>query len=157
MPNDKLTPKQERFIAEYTVEYNGTQAAIAAGYAKKGAAVTAAKLLINPKVARALAKHQQKVEKNCGVNEEYVIDTVKECVERCMQRVPVMLPGKGTQAKDAEGNDIWRFDAMPALKGCEMLGKHIGMFTEKHALDDKTSELLERIYRGRERAARGSS
>ena len=37
----KLTPKQKRFVAEYLKDFNGTQAAIRAGFSPKRAAETA--------------------------------------------------------------------------------------------------------------------
>lgn len=46
MPKDiHLTPQQERFCQEYAVDYNGTNAAIRAGYAEKTAASQASRLL----------------------------------------------------------------------------------------------------------------
>ena len=41
----KLTAKQIRFVDEYLVDFNGTQAAIRAGYSEKTAAATATGLL----------------------------------------------------------------------------------------------------------------
>ena len=52
----KLTVRQQAFVAEYLVDLNATQAAIRAGYSSKGADVTASKLLVVPKVARAVAE-----------------------------------------------------------------------------------------------------
>ena len=43
----KLTARQERFVAEYLVGLNGTQAAIRAGYARKTANRESARLLSN--------------------------------------------------------------------------------------------------------------
>ncbi len=52
----KVTHRQQAFAREYLVDYNGTQAAIRAGYSKKGAHVEASKNLKNPKVQAELAK-----------------------------------------------------------------------------------------------------
>lgn len=49
-----LTPKERLFIAEYLKDKNGSRAAIAAGYKKAGAAVTASKLIRKPNVAEAI-------------------------------------------------------------------------------------------------------
>lgn len=49
-----LTPKQRRFVSEYLVDQNGTQAAIRAGYQPIGAAVQASRLLTNPKIAQQI-------------------------------------------------------------------------------------------------------
>jgi hypothetical protein len=53
-----MTPKQQRFALEYAVDLNGTRAAVAAGYGKAGAHVTASRLLRNPKVQKALQARQ---------------------------------------------------------------------------------------------------
>ena len=55
-----MTPKQERFVAEYLKDLNATQAAIRAGYAKKNADVTGPRLLGNVGIAEAIAAGQQR-------------------------------------------------------------------------------------------------
>jgi len=56
----KLTPKQERFVSEYLIDLNGTQAAIRAGYSPKTANEQAARLLANVSVAAEVAKRSRK-------------------------------------------------------------------------------------------------
>jgi len=53
-PRPKLTPKQERFVEEYLVDRNATQAAIRAGYNPKTAGTQGARLLKHDGVAEAL-------------------------------------------------------------------------------------------------------
>lgn len=53
-----LTPKQQRFVDEYMIDLNGTQAAIRAGYAESGARTEGARLLANANVAAAIAAVQ---------------------------------------------------------------------------------------------------
>ena len=50
-----LTAKQARFVEEYMIDLNATQAAIRAGYSEKGAEVQGHRLLRNAKVAAAVA------------------------------------------------------------------------------------------------------
>jgi phage terminase small subunit len=50
-----LTPKQGRFVEEYLVDCNATQAALRAGYSPKGASVRGAVLLTNSKVLMRLS------------------------------------------------------------------------------------------------------
>jgi phage terminase small subunit len=45
-----LTAKQQRFIEEYTVDFNGAQAATRAGYAPRSARITASRLLTNDNI-----------------------------------------------------------------------------------------------------------
>lgn len=49
-----LTPKQQRFVAEYLLDLNATQAAVRAGYSAKTAHSAGPRLLANVEVARAL-------------------------------------------------------------------------------------------------------
>lgn len=55
----KLTPKQRRFVEEYLVDLNATQAAIRAGYCAKTAESQASRLLRNVKVAAAIHEAAQ--------------------------------------------------------------------------------------------------
>ncbi|BBL24991.1 terminase small subunit [Comamonas terrigena] len=55
----ELTPKQERFVAEYLIDLNATQAAIRTGYSAKTAASQGARLLKQGGVARAVQAAQQ--------------------------------------------------------------------------------------------------
>lgn len=50
-----LTAKQQRFVAEYAVDLNATQAAIRAGYSAKTASVIGSENLGKPEIASALA------------------------------------------------------------------------------------------------------
>ena len=51
---NKLTAKQERFVAEYLIDLNATQAAIRAGYSEKTANAQAGRLLVNVSVQNAI-------------------------------------------------------------------------------------------------------
>lgn len=56
----KLTPRQERFVQEYLIDLNATQAAIRAGYSKKTADVQGPRLLGNVGVCAAINKGRAK-------------------------------------------------------------------------------------------------
>ena len=68
-----LTAKQQRFIEEYVVDMNGTQAAIRAGYAPRSARVAASRLLIKDNVTAALADKRAKISTKLEVTAERVI------------------------------------------------------------------------------------
>ena len=55
----KSAEKRAIFVREYLIERNGTRAAIAAGFSAKSAAVTASKLLKNPKIQAELTRLQK--------------------------------------------------------------------------------------------------
>jgi phage terminase small subunit len=54
-----LTPKRRRFVEEYRVDWNATQAAIRAGYSRKTAGSQAHDLLKKPEIQEALAEVMQ--------------------------------------------------------------------------------------------------
>lgn len=69
----KLTPKQERFVAEYLIHGDATKAATAAGYSAKTAAQQGYQLLQNPSVAAVLGAKQKKLADKYEVTAERVI------------------------------------------------------------------------------------
>src|SRR3954468_17583516 len=55
-----LNPKQQRFIQEYLIDLNATQAAIRAGYSTKGASTQGERLLRNGEIAAAVQTGQNR-------------------------------------------------------------------------------------------------
>ena len=126
----ELSPKRARFVEEYLVDLNATQAAIRAGYSEKTAYSQAERLLRNVEVKAAIEKASEERSKKVGLSQEYVVKNLLEIVERSMQRAPV-LTMKGEQVQDDQGRDVWQFDAKNANKALELLGKHLGMYRDK--------------------------
>lgn len=71
-----LTPKQQRFVEEYLVDLNATQAAIRAGYSKRSAEVEGSRLLRNAKVAAEVAAARAKLSEAAEVSAERVMREV---------------------------------------------------------------------------------
>lgn len=69
----KLTAKQERFVEEYLIDLNATQAAIRAGYSQKTARVTASKLLTKANIQAAIAERQKEIRKRNDVTIDRLI------------------------------------------------------------------------------------
>lgn len=120
-----LNVRQQRFVAEYLIDLNATAAYKRAGYAAKGnaAEVSACQLLSNPKVAKAVEDAMDKRSNDLGIDAKYVLTTIKATIERCAQAEPVM--------RDGAPSGEYKFDAAAVLKGAELLGKHLKMFTDK--------------------------
>lgn len=133
---EKLTPKQEAFVREYLVDLNATQAAKRAGYRGNDVTLGAvgAENLKKPQIARVVAEAQAKLSAKVEVTQEYVLSNLKEILERCMQRAPVMVrEGREmVQAKDEEGRHVWAFNAKGAVMAVTKLGEHRGMFKTVH-------------------------
>jgi phage terminase small subunit len=120
----ELTAKQRCFVDEYLVDLNATQAAIRAGYSERTANEQGSRLLANVSVAAAVQKAMDARAEKVGVSAQYVLQTIVDTIERCKQAEPV---------RDREGNQTgeYKFDAAAVLKGAELLGKHLKLFTEK--------------------------
>ena len=132
-----LTPKQQRFVEEYLIDLNATQAYIRAGYAVKSedvAAATASKLLRNAKVQEAIQEAQKKLSERTGITQEYVLSNIQKVIERCMQHEAVQArDGSPLLVEGPEGDlaCLFEFKETGALKGLELLGRHLGLFVDK--------------------------
>lgn len=69
----KLTNKQKRFCEEYLVDFNGTQAAIRAGYSKKSANEQAARLLARPAAQEFIREMQAATSQKMEITREMVV------------------------------------------------------------------------------------
>lgn len=132
---DKLTAKQNMFCKEYLVDLNATQAAIRAGYSTRTAKAIGQENLTKPVIQERIQKLIQKREQRTEITADYVLQTIHETVERCRQSYPV-LDRRGNQVycETPEGDMLpaYVFDSKGVLKGCELLGKHLTLFTDKH-------------------------
>ena len=63
MASKPLTPKQARFVAEFLIDCNATQAAIRAGYSSKTAASVGQENLRKPEIAARIAEHEARLRK----------------------------------------------------------------------------------------------
>lgn len=68
-----LNPRQQRFVEEYLVDLNGTQAAIRAGYAVRGADVQASRLLGDARIAAAITAGRVKLSERTEVSQDRVL------------------------------------------------------------------------------------
>ncbi|MHC1628202.1 MAG: terminase small subunit [Candidatus Nezhaarchaeales archaeon] len=132
----------EFFVVEYPKDFNGTQAAIRAGYSKKTAKQQATRLLskvyIQEAIGNALGERIEKTK----IDAAWVLKRAQLINDRCTQVVPVM------EKVDGEWKDTgeFKFDSSGANKSLEIIGKHVDVqaFLEKsrHELTGKDGEPL---------------
>lgn len=73
MPGKKNDTRQDRFCREYVVDFNGTQAAIRAGYSKKTAAEQSSRLLRNVNIQAKIKALTEKVAQKLEISQEKVL------------------------------------------------------------------------------------
>ena len=88
----QITFKQQRFVEEYPVDRNATQAAIRAGYSKKTAYSQGQRLLKNVEVAKAIETGHEILRKRCAVSVESLTEELEEA------RLLAMADEKGASA-----------------------------------------------------------
>lgn len=71
-----LTAKQQRFVEEYLIDLNATQAAIRAGYSAETARQIGSENLSKPYIAAAIAERQAKVSAKLGLTLETHLATL---------------------------------------------------------------------------------
>lgn len=153
-----MTPKQERFVQEYLIDLNATQAARRAGYSKKTAEFQGSRLLRNVKVQVEISRLRAEQAEAASISAKWVLDNLIEVSERCMQKTPVMKFDREEkcmrQITDENREGVWQFDASGANRALELIGKHIGMFVDKHDVTVREG-LQELMRRAEERLTAG--
>lgn len=74
----KLTPKQARFVQEYLIDLNATQAALRAGYSPKTAEQIAYKLVQKSSVQQAIQELQSKLAKEAQIDAVQVLKQLQD-------------------------------------------------------------------------------
>lgn len=123
----KLTAKQERFIEEYLVDLNATQAAIRAGYSEKAAKETGCENLTKPNIAEEIAKRRKALSEKTGLNAEFFDKEVMEYLHTS-KAIPIEI----------DGNSTTKYDTAGVGKALDMIGRRLNLFT--HTVDHKSSD-----------------
>ena len=129
----KLTDKQKRFVEEYLVDLNATQAAIRAGYSEQTAYSIGQRLLKKVEVQEAIQQAQNKRTTRTQITQDEVIRRLIENVDISMGKkaTVITIPSKSENG-EVMGNDVAQFVYEPsaANKALELLGKHLGIFKD---------------------------
>lgn len=165
-----MTAKQKRFCDEYLVDLNATQAAIRSGYSEKYANTNASKLLQNTAIKEYIAKKMAEREERTEITQDKVLRELaliafsnaadyaavveKEAVDDEKNPVvyrtvePVLTEELTEDQKKAiavikKGRDGFEVKPYDKIRALELIGKHIGMFTDKVELNGQVNNPME--------------
>ena len=149
-----LNPKQQRFVEEYLIDLNATQAAIRAGYSKKTAHVTGHENLSKPKIAEALQERMAARADRTEITQDRVLvelakigfsdprrilsasggihDTQDWADETAGALSSLEVVSRPYGAPDEDGRRVpelvHKIKFWDKLAALEKMGKHLGMF-----------------------------
>lgn len=147
-----MTQKQKRFVEEYLLDLNATQAAIRAGYSPGTANEQGARLLANVSISRAIAQQMADRSRRTGVNADRV---VLELARIAFANAGDLIDaGDATLKDDASRDDLAAIQSIKVkdmgdmgiereirmadkLKALELLGRHLGIFNDRLRLDGR--------------------
>ena len=144
-----MTEKQRRFVEEYLIDLNATQAAIRAGYSPKTARDIGCENLTKPNIQAAIDRAMAERSRRTGINQDRVIQEIAKLA--FLNPVDVIDMDEATVRGEAHRDDTAciasvKVKTIPTedgaiterevktydkLKALELLGKHLGMFTDK--------------------------
>ena len=116
----KLGAKMLRFVDEYMIDLNACAAVLRAGYKTRNRDVMAAQLMQHPLVKREIANRTAERREKMELSAEYVIHKLINIVENT-----------------DEGNP------QAALRGLELLGKHLGLFKDRQEISGPDGGAIE--------------
>lgn len=149
----KLTKKQKLFVEEYLIDLNATQAAIRAGYSSNTAKEIGYENLIKPHIKSAIDKAMAERSRRTGVNADRIIQELAKIA--FLNPTDVINMNEATIKGDSNRDDTAAISSVKVkriptedgditerevrtydkIKALELLGKHIGMFTDKFKVE----------------------
>ncbi len=144
-----MTKKQQRFVDEYLIDLNATQAAIRAGYSPDTAQQMGSENLSKPVIRNAIDKAIAERSRRTGINQDRVINEIAKVA--FLNPADVIDLNEAAVRDDADRDDTAciasiKVKTIPTdegviserevktydkLKALELLGKHLGMFTDR--------------------------
>lgn len=128
--SEKLTQKQQRFVDEYIISGNATQAAIKAGYSKKTAKQMGTENLAKPIIKAEIDR------RNAEIKSAKTAD-----MQEVMEYLASVMRGEQTESvATAKGiYDNVPVSAKDRIKAAELIGKRHGAWTDKKEINGNVS------------------
>ena len=169
----KLTPKQQRFVDEYLIDLNATQAALRAGYSEKTAREIGAENLTKPAIREAVDAALSNRSEKTQIDAEWVLRRLAAEAEADIadlygddgQLLPVkewpkiwrqgLVAGIDIEEIHVEGvkmGEIKKIRVSDRVKRLELIGKHVKVNAFQEVVQHKGLEgLADRLDRARGR------
>ena len=149
---------QDRFVDEWLIDFNGTQAAIRAGYSERSARSIAGRLLTKDNIQREISRRQKDLQRRTEVTQDRVVKELAriafaDMTDYAQVETRMIEKDDGTELsyqavtltetaelsadqraaiagikQGVNGVEVKLHDKIKAL---ELLGRHIGMFNDK--------------------------
>ena len=167
----KLTEKQKKFINEYLIDLNGTQAAIRAGYSSKTANRIAAENLARPVIQKALSLRIRDREKRTEITQDRVLQeyarlgffdprklfkadgSPKDITDLDDDTAAVLAGLEVMELYEGRGDDrvfvghLKKYKLADKKGALDSLAKHLGMFIERHEHTGRDSGPIEHSHK----------
>ncbi len=156
MGRETVTAKQARFIAEYLIDLNGSEAAVRAGYSRGSAQRIASRLLREPHIKAEVQRLQAEQLEKAGITAEGVLEQLRRIAffdptsiyhEQGNVMQPKGWPSaaraavssydtitRGSNATARETVIKVKFESR--LQALELLAKHLGLLTHQPQVDN---------------------
>lgn len=116
----KLTDKQQKFVEEYLLDLNATQAAVRAGYSEKTASETGYENLSKPQIANAIAEAKKERSERTRIDADWLLTRLAAEAEA---DVADLYDENGNLKDVHEWPEIWR---KGLVAGVESVREKIG-------------------------------
>ena len=160
----QITDRMKKFVDEYLIDFNATQAAIRAGYSESTANEQGSQLLARPDIRELVAEGQKEVMartqtfqdsavdelkivgfsdladfltvKADGIVEQKPFDELTKEQTKCIKKIKQVV--RSTHAADGSllhQTATLEIELHDKLKALELLGRHLGMFNDTLRLE----------------------
>ena len=116
-----LSPKRAKFVDEYLIDRNATQAAIRAGYSAKTAMQQGQRLFSYVEVREAIDR---------GIVEQHEASKIKahEIIDEYMRLAMI-------ETEENDSGDFYQVKARTKMQAMEALSRHLGIYNDKTTVE----------------------
>lgn len=163
-----LTRRQAKFVEEYLIDFNATQAAVRAGYSAKTARVIGGENLLKPALQLAIQERQKQLSVESGVTPEMIVKELtrvgffdvrkmfdkqgelKNIVDMDIDTAACISAVETTQGRAGTTRKIRFADKLKAL---DLLARHFGLLNSDKSggVGDAVGRLVDEVSAARAR------